>query len=231
MSATTRPSRQRPRTAGLVTGSTLVLALALALGGGLVGCGGRGSTAALAPEVSVENATVRPQPQPQPAKPGQGRARAQVVQPLKASRPTGLTIPSAGVRASGMVDLGLDADQELEVPSVADAEKPGWYTGAVTPGEQGAAILVAHYDTARGLALLRHVDRMKTGDSIEVGRADGSTAKFRIREIQQVDKKEFPTHKVYGRTDRPELRLITCGGPIRDGHRSDNIIFFADLVT
>ncbi|MFE4860168.1 sortase domain-bontaining protein, partial [Streptomyces sp. NPDC056670] len=95
---------------------------------------------------------------------------------------------------------------------------------------KGASVLVAHYDTANGPALMRNVKDMKVGDVIEVGRADGSTAVFRIRETQQVEKKDFPTHKVYGRTDRPELRLITCGGPIADGHRSANIIFYADLV-
>ncbi|WP_315892843.1 sortase domain-bontaining protein [Streptomyces sp. P9(2023)] len=65
---------------------------------------------------------------------------------------------------------------------------------------------------------------------MEVGRADGSTATFEVRAIQQVDKKDFPTNKVYGKTDRPELRLITCGGSVEDGHRTDNIILFADLV-
>ncbi|MFD9033346.1 sortase domain-bontaining protein [Streptomyces sp. NPDC059567] len=60
------------------------------------------------------------------------------------------------------------------------------------------------------------------GDAIEAGRADGSTTFFEVRETQPVDKKDFPTNKVYGKTDRPELRLITCGGPIRGGHRTDD---------
>ncbi|WP_443074688.1 sortase domain-containing protein [Streptomyces sp. NBC_01431] len=71
---------------------------------------------------------------------------------------------------------------------------------------------------------------MSVGDTIEVGRADGSTAVFKIRESEQVGKKDFPMNKVYGTTDRPELRLTTCGGPIQDGHRSANIIFYADLL-
>ncbi|MFD7975636.1 class F sortase [Streptomyces sp. NPDC059749] len=149
---------------------------------------------------------------------------------MAASEPNRLVIPSAGVDAGPMLRLGLDADQEMQVPSVEQAEQPGWYTGSVTPGERGAAVVVAHYDTARGPALMRDVAKIKAGDLIEVGRADGSTARFAVREIQQVDKKDFPTNKVYGKTDRPELRLITCGGPVRDGHRTDNIIFFADLV-
>ncbi|MFI8827784.1 class F sortase [Streptomyces sp. NPDC053431] len=151
-------------------------------------------------------------------------------QPMAAAEPTRLIIRSAGVDAGPVLPLGLDADQELQVPSVGQAEQPGWYTGSVTPGERGAAVMVAHHDTERGPALLRNVARMKAGDVIEVGRADGTTARFAVREIEQVDKKDFPTNKVYGRTDRPELRLITCGGPVRDGHRTDNIIVFADLV-
>lgn len=34
-----------------------------------------------------------------------------------------------------------------------------------------------------------------------------------VHEIGQVDKKDFPTNKVYGKTDRPELRPITRGSP------------------
>ncbi|MEV5969082.1 sortase [Streptomyces sp. NPDC051921] len=100
----------------------------------------------------------------------------------------------------------------------------------MTPGERGAAVRVARYDTERGPALLRNVAKMKVGDLIEVDRTDGTTARFTVREIQQIDKKDFPTNKVYGETDRPGLRLITRGDPVRDGHRTDDIIVFADLA-
>ncbi|MEV0254278.1 hypothetical protein AB0H82_08370 [Streptomyces sp. NPDC050732] len=62
-------------------------------------------------------------------------------------------------------------------------------------------------------------------------RADGGTAVLVVRKIQQVDKKDFPTNKVYGAADRPGPRLLTCGGPLVGGHRSDNIILYADLVS
>jgi hypothetical protein len=58
--------------------------------------------------------------------------------------------------------------------------------------------------------LMRNVGRIRTGDTIEVPRADGSTAAFAVRVIQQVNKKDFPTNKVYGATD--------------------NIILYADLA-
>ncbi|MER5888554.1 class F sortase [Streptomyces sp. NPDC001941] len=211
------PEPRAPRRPGRGT-IVAASALAVALGGGLIACGQGSASGSPAPDVSVtDSATTRP------GKDTAGR-------PMKRSKPVRLAVPSAGVDASPVLDLGLDANQELQVPSVAQAERPGWYTGSVTPGEKGASVLVAHYDTAEGPALMRNVARVRTGDLIEVGRADGTTAEFRIREIQQVDKKAFPTRKVYGATDRPELRLITCGGPIEGGHRADNIILYADLV-
>ncbi|WP_443049120.1 hypothetical protein [Streptomyces sp. NBC_00316] len=33
-----------------------------------------------------------------------------------------------------------------------------------------------------------------------------------------------------GDTPGPELRLITCGGELKHGHRPGNIIVYADLV-
>ena len=79
--------------------------------------------------------------------------------------------------------------------------------------------------------MLKDVSKVHTGDEITVSRADGSTAVFRVRELEQVDKSHFPTAKVYGDTTRPELRVITCGGEITKGHRPDNIILYADLVS
>ncbi|MFJ9593346.1 sortase domain-bontaining protein [Streptomyces virginiae] len=84
--------------------------------------------------------------------------------------------------------------------------------------------------TARGPAVLKDVSRVRAGEEITVSRADGSSAVFRVREPEQVAKDRFPTAEVYGDTTRPELRVITCGGEITDGHRPGNIILYADLV-
>lgn len=208
--AATKRRRHPRHTTRIAAAATLTAAL----GVGLIACGqGSGDPA---PDVKVHNAAAAPAADPHA--------------PLKKSRPTGLRIPAAGVDATSMLDLGVGADDALEVPPVDKADEPGWWTGGVTPGEKGAAVLVAHYDTAKGPALMKDVAKVRMGDEIEVPRADGSTATFKVREIEQVDKKNFPTHKVYGATDRPELRLLTCGGPIKDGHRTDNIILYADLA-
>ncbi|MEU7025556.1 class F sortase [Streptomyces sp. NPDC015232] len=151
--------------------------------------------------------------------------------PLPRSEPVRVRVPSAGVDTGPVLGLGLNADGTVQVPTVAQADRIGWYDKGVTPGETGPAVLIGHYDTAAGPAVLRGVGRIRVGDRITVTRADGTDAVFRVRELEQVDKKAFPTKKVYGDTARPELRLITCGGELVDGHRPDNIVVYADLVT
>ncbi|MFF8648566.1 class F sortase [Streptomyces griseoluteus] len=150
--------------------------------------------------------------------------------PLSASAPVRVRIPAAGVDASPVLPLDLAADGTVQVPSVAQADRIGWYREGVTPGQTGPAVLIGHFDTVDGPAVLRNVARVRPGDTITVDRADGSIAVFAVRTLQQVDKKDFPTQRVYGDTPRPELRVITCGGDLRAGHRPDNIILYADLV-
>ncbi|MET7273501.1 class F sortase [Streptomyces flaveolus] len=150
--------------------------------------------------------------------------------PLTASRPVRVRIPAAGVDTGPVLELGLARDGTVQVPSEEQADLIGWYREGVTPGQTGPAVLIGHYDTVRGPAVMRNVARVERGDTITVDRADGSTAVFAVTDLQQVDKKHFPAQRVYGDTTAPELRLITCGGDLRDGHRPDNIVLYADLV-
>ncbi|WP_330298223.1 class F sortase [Streptomyces sp. NBC_00503] len=189
----------------------------------LTGCGG--AAPAATPPAHVVPTSAAPAPAT-----ASGAAGAAPAAPMAASEPVRVRVPAAGVDTSPVLGLGLAADGTVEVPSVADGDKIGWYTKGVTPGETGPAVLIGHFDTARGPAVLKDVAKVHTGDEITVTRADGTDAVFRVRELEQVDKKNFPTAKVYGDTARPELRLITCGGDITAGHRPDNIIMYADLV-
>ncbi|MET9695885.1 class F sortase [Streptomyces sp. NPDC006529] len=199
--------------------ATLLAPLALAV---LTGCTGAAPTAAPAVTQPAHVAAATAPPAPGPA--------AATAAPMAASEPVRIRVPAAGVDTSPVLKLGLAADGTVEVPSVADGNKIGWYTKGVTPGETGPSVLIGHFDTARGPAVLKDVAKVHTGDEITVDRADGTTAVFRVRALEQVDKKTFPTAKVYGNTARPELRLITCGGELTAGHRPDNIILYADLV-
>ncbi|GHA67272.1 class F sortase [Streptomyces termitum] len=208
------PSRTSAAPARRRAAAPLVVLAALAV---LTGCSAAAGPAAGPP------ARITPTAAPAPS----GAPR---VEPLARSLPVRVGLPSAGVDARGILELGLNADGTVEVPSVEQADRIGWYENGVTPGETGPAVLIGHFDTARGPAVLKDVARVRTGDRITVTRADGSAAVFRVRELEQVDKDAFPTEKVYGDTRRPELRVITCGGALVDGHRPDNVILYADLV-
>jgi hypothetical protein len=55
---------------------------------------------------------------------------------------------------------------------------------------------------------------------------------FEVTRVRRYPKKRFPTQLVYGNTDHPALRPITCGGLFDSttGHHVDNVVVFASLV-
>ncbi|MFC9327512.1 class F sortase [Kitasatospora sp. NPDC057015] len=144
--------------------------------------------------------------------------------------PVRLLIPRIGVDAP-VEGGGLNPDGTVEVPP---ADRPGqvdWYREGPAPGQRGPAVILGHYDTRKGPAVFHRLPQLRPGDRIDIRRGDGSTVSFTVRELQQFLKSRFPTATVYGDTDTPQLRLITCGGRVAsDGHYTDNIIVLADLA-
>lgn len=145
------------------------------------------------------------------------------------SRPTSVTIPALGVKSS-IIDLGLQPDKSMEVPQ--DAKSTGWFTGSPTPGELGPSVLAAHVTWDKAPAVFFELGSMRSGQKIEVGRADGSTAVFKVTDVGQYPKAKFPTDDVYGEVDHAALRLITCGGRFdgETGHHVDNVVVYAELI-
>ena len=154
------------------------------------------------------------------------------VKPLSASPPVAVRIPDIDV-ASPVHGLGLDEDGQLQVPSGERYNEVAWYDGSPTPGEVGPAVLEGHV-TGTGYApsVFFELGNTRKGDRIEVDRADGSTATFEVTEVKSSPKDDFPRIDVYGATDGPELRVITCGGTFDEnaGRHLDNVIVFAKLI-
>jgi sortase (surface protein transpeptidase) len=127
--------------------------------------------------------------------------------------------------------VGLDSDGWVAAPPPDDPNLAGWFTGAVSPGENGTAVVVGHVDNTKGPAVFYGLGALKKGNHVEVRRKDGKTAVFEIYGIEVFDKANFPGDRVYGSTGRPELRVITCGGGFtkRDGY-SGNVVVFARLT-
>ncbi|MFI6477067.1 class F sortase [Nonomuraea sp. NPDC050663] len=158
---------------------------------------------------------------------------AEEVAELPESEPVSMAIPDIGVKDAVIDPVGLNADQTIEVPPLTKPDLVGWYKHRPTPGEAGGAVLVGHVDAYGKPAVFSKVRDLKPGAEITVGRQDGTTARFVVDALEQVDKDAFPTDKVYGKTDAAELRLITCGGAFDQatGHYEDNIIVYAHLVS
>lgn len=151
---------------------------------------------------------------------------------MDASTPTQLSIPAIDVDTS-IMELGLTDDDVLEVPPLGKDAPAGWYDRSPTPGEVGPSLIVGHVDSAKdGPAVFFKLGALDRKDTLTVTRDDGSKATFSIDDVTDYGKDSFPDYKVYGNTDRPEIRLITCGGEFNEqtGHYEDNIVVTGHLV-
>ena len=151
---------------------------------------------------------------------------------LARSNPRRLTVPAIGI-STPVMQLGLNADGTVEVPPLSRNSPAGWYRYSATPGESGSSVMLGHIDSAAyGPSVFFRLAALHPGDEVDVARADGRVAVFRVDRVAQYPKTSFPTQLVYGATAYPSLRLVTCGGRFDAGARSydDNIVVYATLT-
>lgn len=210
----------------LLPGVTMVGVSLLMISGALTGSPAAAPLPPAPPPVVAATAPVAAAP---PAS-----SPAPVAQPVAAlgfSPPTRLSIPKIGVDAP-FTNLDLDGSGALTAPPVDNKNLVGWYRGGASPGEVGAAVVVGHVDTRTGPAVFLMLRTLKPGDPVDVTRADGSRATFAVDSVQAFAKDHFPDQQVYGDTQDPELRLITCGGVYDRAKKDylDNVVVFAHLT-
>jgi LPXTG-site transpeptidase (sortase) family protein len=150
--------------------------------------------------------------------------------PLPYSVPDRVRIPAIQVDAP-MMPVGLDAEGWVDAPPPEDPNLAGWFTGAVSPGEKGTAVVVGHVDNEQGPAVFYGLGALKQGNRVEISRQDGKTAVFEIYGIEVFSKNDFPGDRVYSSKGTAELRVITCGGGFskQNGYEG-NVVTFARLV-
>ncbi|MGW5103224.1 class F sortase [Streptomyces sp. NPDC004100] len=150
---------------------------------------------------------------------------------LAFSAPGRVRIPAIRVDAP-VTPVGMNTDGSVGAPPPEDTNLAGWFTGAVSPGEKGTAVIVGHVDNQRGPAVFYGLGALKKGDRVEVDREDGRTAVFEIYGVEVFEKSKFPGDRVYGSKGTPELRVITCGGGFTKQNGYDgNVVVFARLAT
>ena len=228
------------RRSGLLAAATavaLMLVGVIVLTLGLQGRSGPPQPALAAPAAPVSSsqaaptATASPTRAPAAATPGpkattEREASTKIGAFLPASAPTVLDIPAVGIRSANFVDLGVAEDGTLNVPGSAD--EVGLYTDGPTPGQLGPAVLGAHVDSKTGPGVFYRLGAVEKGDKIHVTRKDETRVTFTVDKVAVYPKDQFPTDEVYyGDFDRPEIRLVTCGGPFDPvDHYLSNVIVF-----
>ncbi|MGW0227148.1 class F sortase [Actinopolymorpha singaporensis] len=147
---------------------------------------------------------------------------------LPPSTPVSLAIPRIGVDTK-LLQLGLNKDNTIQVPTPERANLAGWYKYGPTPGEIGNTVIVGHVDSVKlGRAVFFRLGQLRPGDKLSVVRTDGLTVPYRVDGVKAYPKANFPTDLVYGASDKSSLRLVTCGGPwSKTTSYRDNIIVFA----
>ena len=186
----------------------------------VAGCGGGGGSAADGPAATGT---------PGNRAPAAAGSPVSGPRPLARSVPVGLEIPAIGVDTP-VVRLGLAPDRTVEVPPITADDPAGWYRYSPTPGRPGPSVILGHVTVgAYGDGVFRQLARLRRDDGITVRLENGTAAEFAVTSVRTVAKADFPTEDVYGDTPRPELRLVTCGGPLEDGEYRDNVIVFAAL--
>jgi Sortase domain len=158
--------------------------------------------------------------------------------------PTSVRVPAIDVDEPALLGLGVAPDGTAEVPQ--DFERVGWFDRTLAAQRAGAAaadvpvptgrgptVLLGHVDSRAGPAVFFRLRDLRPGDVVEVGRSDGSVARYAVERTEQVAKDAFPTFAVFGATATDVLRLVTCAGDFDRGARSyiDNLVVHAVPLT
>lgn len=155
---------------------------------------------------------------------------AGVPSPTPVEPPVEVLVPDLGI-AVPIEPVGVAADGQVEVPP--DALWAGWYRFGPSPGEPGAAVVVAHAGseiTPRGPFF--DLTRAEPGMRVDVVLHDGAPAVFEVVDVEVIDKDGLDLAPYFARDGEPRLVLITCGGVWDEAAQSyrSNVLVTARLV-
>ena len=181
-----------------------------------------GAVAATAPVATAPGTVLSPAPTPAAATPV---SRVDGAVPLR--------VRIARLEVDARVVPVVSTGDAIAVPTAPTTL--GWWTGGASPGSPvGNTVIVGHVDSAtRGLGALFHLDRVRTGDTIDVTGTGGLSEHYRVTALRTVVKTTGLSTRELGSDGPPRLVLITCGGPFDQRTKSyaDNIVAFAAPVS
>ena len=145
--------------------------------------------------------------------------------------PTGMSVDIKKIGATSTLEpMGLNEDRTIQTPPLDKVEQAGWYSLGPAPGDVGPAVVMGHINGNGKKGIFARLAEPKAGDKVTITR-DGKPLSFTITRVDTVPKDRFPTAQVYSDTQRPEIRLITCGGDLDRAARSylSNVVAYGTL--
>ncbi len=132
-----------------------------------------------------------------------------------------------------LIPLGKQANGEVATPPGGPDSPAGWYKSSPAPGQTGSAVILGHVNTTNSdVGLFYRLHELTPGRLITITRTDHTAAVFTVDRVDVYHKANFPTVEVYKNADRPEVRLITCGGyDPATGQYLDNTVVYAHLTS
>jgi len=123
-------------------------------------------------------------------------------------RPVRLVIPSIQLDAT-IESRGLDASRNLD--TAQDFEHAAWYDRGPAPGQPGNALINGHVNWWTGDAVFMRLKQVRTGDRVEVVRADGISVFFVVNGRRTVAA-TARLASLFAPSGSALLTLITCTG-------------------
>jgi len=143
--------------------------------------------------------------------------------------PVRLKIPSIDVDAS-IQPVGLTPSGALDVPS--NTTDVGWYKFGPKPGQEGSAVIDAHFDNPNGLpAVFSKLDVLKPGDSIIIEDDKKILHYFVVKKLTNYLSDDFVTD-IFNINNGIHLNLITCNGiwDVNKKTYTERLVVFADAT-
>ncbi|HLL60364.1 MAG TPA: class F sortase, partial [Candidatus Nitrosocosmicus sp.] len=124
--------------------------------------------------------------------------------------PTKIKIEKLNIEAK-VEHVGLDTTGKMDVPKEDD--NAAWYDLGYKPGQKGNAVIAAHFDKVTGEpAIFYKLSELEAGDTIKIYGEDGKEEIFIVKDKELYETSAFPVEKVFGKSDKKMLNLITCNG-------------------
>ncbi|WP_139239098.1 class F sortase [Actinopolymorpha cephalotaxi] len=154
--------------------------------------------------------------------------------PTANARPVRVDIGAIDV-AAPLIAVGNAKDGTIGVPPEKKPYLAAWYKYSAAPGELGRTVIVGHLDSRfsrRYTAVFYRLGALKRGQKVTVRRADGVVVEYVVDGASLQSKANFPVGQIYGKSKRPELRLITCGGTYDKATGwSGNVVVYAHMIS